>query len=153
MQIQCKIKKLSPLAVVPAYATAGSAGFDFSSIVDVVLKSKDSLLIDTGLAFEIPLGYELQLRPRSGLAFKHQVTILNAPATIDSDYRGEIKVLLINHSNKDFEIKIGDRIAQGVIAKLSTATFVEVEELSSTARGEGGFGSSGTNINNYQTKK
>ena len=137
------IKKLSPLATIPNYQTEEASGFDLHSIEDIILKPNERKLIGTGLAFEIPKGYEIQIRPRSGLAYKHGISVLNSPGTIDSDYRGEIKVLLINHSDTDFEIKIGERIAQGVIQKVIQAKFEEVEELNKTARGAGGFGSTG----------
>jgi dUTP pyrophosphatase len=141
--ISLKVKKLSPLAQIPAYQTDEAAGFDLHSIEDVVLKPNERKLISTGLAFEIPKGYEIQIRPRSGLAYKSGITVLNSPGTIDSDYRGEIKVLLINHSNEEFEIKINDRIAQAVIQAVIQADFKEVEELNDTNRGSGGFGSTG----------
>ena len=137
------IKKLSPLAEIPNYQTEEASGFDLHSIEDIILKPNERKLIGTGLAFEIPKGYEIQIRPRSGLAYKHGISVLNSPGTIDSDYRGEIKVLLINHSDIDFEIKIGERIAQGVIQEVIQAKFEEVEELNKTARGAGGFGSTG----------
>jgi dUTP pyrophosphatase len=137
------IKKLSPLAEIPNYQTEEAAGFDLHSIEDIILKPNERKLIGTGLAFEIPKGYEIQIRPRSGLAYKHGISVLNSPGTIDSDYRGEIKVLLINHSDTDFEIKVGERIAQGVIQEVIQAKFEEVEELNKTARGAGGFGSTG----------
>ena len=138
-----KIKKLNTEALIPAYQTKEAAGFDLHSIEDVVIKPGEIKLIGTGLAFEIEYGYEVQIRPRSGLAYKHGITVLNTPGTIDSDYRGEIKVLLINHSNEAFEIKKGERIAQAVIAPVIQAEIVEVEELSDTERGSGGFGSTG----------
>jgi dUTP pyrophosphatase len=141
--MKLKIKKLNPEAIIPAYQTKEAAGFDLHSIENVILKPGERKLIGTGLAFEIEYGYEVQIRPRSGLAYKHGITVLNSPGTIDSDYRGEIKVLLINHSNEEFEIKKGDRIAQAVVAPVIQAEIVEVEELSSTKRGEGGFGSTG----------
>jgi len=141
--ISLKVKKLSPLAQIPAYQTDEAAGFDLHSIEDVILKPNGRKLISTGLAFEIPKGYEIQIRPRSGLAYKSGITVLNSPGTIDSDYRGEIKVLLINHSNEEFEIKINDRIAQAVIQEVIQANFQEVEELNDTNRGSGGFGSTG----------
>ena len=137
------IKKLSPLAEIPNYQTEEASGFDLHSIEDIILKPNERKLIGTGLAFEIPKGYEIQIRPRSGLAYKHGISVLNSPGTIDSDYRGEIKVLLINHSDTDFEIKVGERIAQGVIQEVIQAKFEEVEELNKTARGAGGFGSTG----------
>ena len=141
--MKLKIKKLKNEAVIPSYQTKEAAGFDLHSIEDIVLNPGERKLIATGLAFEIEYGYEVQIRPRSGLAFKHGITVLNTPGTIDSDYRGEIKVLLINHSNEKFEIKKGDRIAQAVVAPVIQAKIVEVDELSDTARGESGFGSTG----------
>ncbi|PAF48489.1 deoxyuridine 5'-triphosphate nucleotidohydrolase [Helicobacter sp. 12S02634-8] len=141
MKIQ--IKKLHPKAQIPKYQTQGAAGFDLCALKDYVLEAGKSALIQTGLAISIPEGYELQIRPRSGLALKHGVSVLNAPGTIDSDYRGEIMVLLINHSDVDFTISSKDRIAQGVINKVYQADFIETQELDTTLRGEGGFGSSG----------
>ena len=138
-----KIKKLNEEAVIPAYQSELAAGFDLHSVEDYVLKTKERKLIKTGLAFEIESGYEVQIRPRSGLAFKHGITVLNSPGTIDADYRGEIMVLLINLGDEDFEIKKGDRIAQAVIAPVVQATFIEVDKLSETKRGSGGFGSTG----------
>jgi len=141
--MKIKVKKLSNLAQIPAYQTEEAAGFDLHSIDDIVIKPSERKLIATGLAFDIPAGYEIQIRPRSGLAYKHGITVLNTPGTIDSDYRGEIKVLLINHSNENFEIKVGERIAQAVIKEVIQAKFEEVEVLSETVRGEKGFGSTG----------
>ena len=141
--MKLKIKKLSNEAVIPAYQTELAAGFDLHSIEDYVLKRKEKKLIKTGLAFEIEPGFEVQIRPRSGLAYKHGITVLNTPGTIDADYRGEIMVLLINLGEEDFEIKKGERIAQAVIAPVVQAEIIEVEELSVTKRGEKGFGSTG----------
>lgn len=138
-----KIKKLNTQAIIPAYQSEEAAGFDLHSIEDIVIKVGERKLIGTGLAFEIEKGYEVQIRPRSGLAFKHGITVLNSPGTIDSDYRGEIKVLLVNLGEEDFEIKKGERIAQAVIAPVVQAEFEEVKELSDTKRGSGGFGSTG----------
>lgn len=138
-----KIKKLDNKAIIPNYQTKGAAGFDLYSIEDVVLNPGERKLIKTGLAFEIEYGYEVQIRPRSGLAYKYGITVLNSPGTIDSDYRGEIKVLLINHSDEAFNIKKGDRIAQAVLAKVIQADIIEVKELSVTTRGDKGFGSTG----------
>ena len=138
-----KIKKLDNKAIIPNYQTKGSAGFDLHSIEDVLLNPGERKLIKTGLAFEIEDGYEVQIRPRSGLAYKYGITVLNSPGTIDSDYRGEIKVLLINHSNEAFNIKKGDRIAQGVLAKVIEADIIEVRDLNTTLRGDKGFGSTG----------
>jgi len=130
---------------LPAYETAGSAGMDIRAFVEseVILKPLERKLVPTGLFIELPLGYEAQLRPRSGLAFKHGISLPNSPATIDSDYRGEIKVALINLSTEDFSIKNGDRIAQMIIAQHERATWVSVQELNDTDRGHGGFGSTG----------
>ncbi len=141
--MKLKIKKLTSDAVIPAYQSELAAGFDLHSIEDYVLKKGERKLIKTGLAFEIEPGYEVQIRPRSGLAFKHGITVLNTPGTIDADYRGEIMVLLINLGEDDFEIKKGERVAQAVIAPVIQAEFVEVDELSVTKRGKGGFGSTG----------
>ncbi len=131
--------------VLPAYETASSAGMDLRAFVDadVVLKPFERKLIPTGLYIELPDGYEAQIRPRSGLAIKSGITVLNSPGTIDADYRGEIKVILINLSQDEFTIKSGDRICQMVIAKHEKAEFVEVDEISETERGAGGFGHTG----------
>ncbi|MBO7433312.1 MAG: dUTP diphosphatase [Salinivirgaceae bacterium] len=130
---------------LPAYETASSAGMDLRAFVDtdVVLKPFERKLIPTGLYIELPDGYEAQIRPRSGLAIKSGITVLNSPGTIDADYRGEIKVILINLSNEDFTIKSGERICQMVIAKHEKAEFIEVETISETERGAGGFGHTG----------
>jgi len=142
MQIQIINKSNNPL---PAYETTGSAGMDLRAFLqeDVVLKPLDRKLIPTGLFIELPEGYEAQLRPRSGLAFKYGISLPNTPATIDSDYRGELKVALINLSNEEYTVKSGDRIAQMVIAKHERATLIQVEVITETQRGEGGFGSTG----------
>ncbi len=130
---------------IPFYASAGAAGADLRAAVDqdLTLNPGMSLLIPTGLKVEIPLGYEIQIRPRSGLALKHQITVLNSPGTIDADYRGEVGIILINHGKEPFVITPGMRIAQMVLAKVAQALFVE-EELQTTERAEGGFGHSGT---------
>lgn len=129
---------------LPAYETAGSAGLDLRATLDAVLAPGERLLMPTGLAIALPPQFEAQVRPRSGLAVKHGVTVLNAPGTIDSDYRGEIKVPLINHGAEPFVIKRGDRIAQMVVAPVVQVALHEAPELDETARGAGGFGSSGT---------
>jgi dUTP pyrophosphatase len=130
---------------LPAYATELSAGLDLRANLDesITLSPLQRHLIPTGLFMALPKGYEAQIRPRSGLAFKHGITVLNTPGTIDADYRGEIKVLLVNLSNENFEIKDGERIAQMVIAKHETAMWHQVDLLSETQRGQGGFGSTG----------
>ncbi len=130
---------------IPSYATEHSAGLDLRAAVDetITLKPMERALIPTGFIFEIPEGYEGQVRPRSGLALKKGITVLNSPGTIDADYRGEVKVLLINLGKEEVVIKRGDRIAQLIVAPVSRVELVEVEEVSTTARGGGGFGSTG----------
>ncbi len=139
------IKKLDERAQVPQYQTTEAAGADLHACLDssVMLEPGAIELIPTGLAFEIPKGYEVQLRPRSGLALKHGITLPNSPATIDSDYRGEIKVILMNLGKELFVIEHGERIAQMVVTKHETVRFEEVDELSDSERGSGGFGSTG----------
>lgn len=131
---------------LPAYATKGAAGMDLYANLDapITLKPLERTLVPTGLFMEIPLGYEAQIRPRSGLAFKNGLSVLNSPGTIDADYRGEVKVILVNLSNDDFIINDGERVAQMVIAKHEQAEWIAVEELNETDRGEGGFGHTGT---------
>lgn len=141
-----KIKIINKSAhALPHYETEASAGMDLRANLEqaVTLKSLGRAIIKTGLFIELPVGIEAQVRPRSGLAAKHGITVLNAPGTIDADYRGEIGVILINLSSDDFTIENGERIAQLVIAKHERATWQAVGELSSTERGEGGFGSTG----------
>ena len=140
--MKIKIKKLKPEARLPEYAHPGDAGMDLFSCDNYVLKPGERRLVATGLAFEIPYGTELQIRPRSGLALKKGISIVNSPGTLDFCYRGELGVILINHGEEDFEVKKGDKIAQAVLNKIELADIVEVEELSETERGVGGFGSS-----------
>lgn len=128
---------------LPAYATSGAAGMDVLSAESVTLKPGQRHAVATGLAMAIPQGFEIQVRPRSGLALKHGISVPNTPGTIDSDYRGELKIILINHGSDEFTIARGDRVAQLVIAPVVQATWNEVEELDDTHRGEGGFGSTG----------
>jgi len=128
---------------LPAYATAGAAGMDVVSAEDVTIAPAARHAVATGLALAIPEGFEIQVRPRSGLALKHGITVPNTPGTIDSDYRGELKVILINHGTEPFEIRRGDRVAQLVLAPVTRAGWVEVSTLDETARGAGGFGSTG----------
>ncbi|MBM3595014.1 MAG: dUTP diphosphatase [Alphaproteobacteria bacterium] len=128
---------------LPAYATEGAAGMDVLAAEDVTLAPGSRHAVATGLAVAIPHGFEIQVRPRSGLALSHGVTVPNTPGTIDSDYRGELKVIMINHGQAAFEIRRGDRIAQLVLAPVEQATWLKVDELDETARGEGGFGSTG----------
>jgi len=130
---------------LPAYETAHAAGMDLRADLEtsITLKPLERKLIPTGLHIELPIGYEAQIRPRSGLAFKHGISIVNSPGTIDADYRGEIKVLLVNLSADDFEINTGDRIAQMVVAKHEQVSWDEVENLTETLRGHGGYGHTG----------
>ncbi len=131
---------------LPAYATFAAAGMDLRANLEepVILKPLERALIATGLFIELPLGFEAQIRPRSGLAFKNGVTVLNSPGTIDADYRGEIKVILVNLSNQEFAVNDGERVAQMVIAKHEQAEWLEVEQLMGSERGAGGFGHTGT---------
>lgn len=131
---------------LPAYETIASAGMDLRAFIEesIVLKSLERVLVPTGLFIELPVGYEAQIRPRSGLAFKKGITLLNTPGTIDADYRGEIKVILVNLSKEDFVIKDGERIAQMVIAAHEKAEWVQVDSLADSERGAGGFGHTGT---------
>jgi len=130
---------------LPEYETGGSAGMDLRANISeaVILKPLARAIIKTGLFIELPVGFEAQVRPRSGLAAKHGLTVLNSPGTVDADYRGEIGVILVNLSNTDFKIENGERIAQLVIAKHERAVWLEVDQLNETSRGEGGFGSTG----------
>jgi dUTP pyrophosphatase len=130
---------------LPAYETQHAAGMDLRADLEetVLLKPMERKLIPTGLHIELPEGFEAQIRPRSGLAFKHGIGIVNSPGTIDADYRGEIKVLLINFSDQEFEIKTGDRIAQMIIARHETISWQQVDELNETLRGVGGYGHTG----------
>lgn len=143
MTVKIINKSNNPL---PAYATSGSAGVDLRANLEepVIINPLERKLIPTGIFIELPQGYEAQIRPRSGLAMKHGITVLNTPGTVDSDYRGEIKAVLINLSNEPFVIENGERICQMVIAKHETAYFIEVETIGETERGNGGFGHTGT---------
>jgi len=128
---------------LPAYATEGAAGMDVVAAENVTLRPGARHAVATGFAVAIPPGYEIQVRPRSGLALKHGITVPNTPGTIDSDYRGELKIILINHSQDNFPIQRGDRVAQLVISPVTQGEWEEVDELDATTRGEGGFGSTG----------
>jgi dUTP pyrophosphatase len=131
---------------LPAYETEASAGMDLRANLtkEIILKPLERYLVPTGLFIELPVGYEAQIRPRSGLAIKKGVSLLNTPGTIDADYRGEIKIILVNLSNEEFIVRDGERIAQMIISKVEKAQWVEVEELQETQRGAGGFGHTGT---------
>jgi dUTP pyrophosphatase len=143
--VSIKFLRLHPDAVLPRYATPHAAGLDVSACMeaDIIIQPGTVGLVPTGFAIELPEGYEAQIRPRSGLALKHAISLPNTPGTIDADYRGEVKVILINHGKEPFVIKKGDRIAQMVIAKYERAEFLEVMSLSETERGTGGFGHTG----------
>ena len=143
--MKMKIIKFYDDAIIPAYQTDGAAGFDFCAHLSepYTLKPGEIHAFDTGVGVEIPEGYELQVRSRSGLAYKHQVSLLNGVGTIDSDYRGEIRALLKNHGETEFIVEPGMRIAQGVVAKYERVEFEEVSKLSETDRSKGGFGSTG----------
>ncbi len=148
MTLTVQIKPLAHFAdlPLPKFETALAAGADLRAALDedMTLAPGARALVPTGFAMALPAGYEAQIRPRSGLAYKHGITCLNTPGTIDADYRGEVKVLLINHGSEDFTITRGERIAQMVIAPITQPAFVSVKTLDDTARGEGGFGSTGT---------
>jgi dUTP pyrophosphatase len=138
-----KIKLINKDALLPFQANPGDAGLDLFSVEEKIIKSGEVELISTGIIIELPEGTEAQVRPRSGLALRHSVTLLNSPGTIDEGYRGEIKVILINHGKEDFKVEKQMRIAQMVIAPVARVNIIQVEEISSSVRGEGGFGSSG----------
>ncbi len=147
-EIKIKVKRLSDDfldVLLPGYATPGSAGMDIRAALkeDVILQPGKVELVPTNISVEIPLGYEIQVRPRSGLAANHSIGILNSPGTIDSDYRGEVKIIIMNFGKEDFKISKGDRIAQLIVSKVYTAKIEEVKDLNSSHRGEGGFGHTG----------
>jgi dUTP pyrophosphatase len=141
--MKIKILKLSELAIIPEYKHSGDSGLDLYSIEDETLLPGETKLIPTGIAIELPNGIEAQIRPRSGLALKHSITVLNTPGTVDASYRGEIGIILINHGKSPFNVSKGMRIAQMVIAPVIQAEIEKVEQLSTTSRGDGGFGSTG----------
>jgi dUTP pyrophosphatase len=146
-KVNVKIKQLSHAdgMSLPSYATAQSAGIDLMAAIseDVVINPSETKLIPTGIAMQLPSGYEAQVRPRSGLALKNGITVLNTPGTIDADYRGEVCVILINHSNKPFTVERGMRIAQMVIAQYASVDFIAVDDLEDSERSIAGFGSTG----------
>ena len=143
--VKVLVKKLDPKVQLPSYKTKGSSGMDLMAFIDIPIKiaPNNSALIPTGLSIAIPNDVEVQIRPRSGLAAKSSIGILNTPGTIDSDYRGELKIILFNHSNKEFIVNNNDRIAQIVLMPVLKVDFEEVDELPDTLRGSGGFGSTG----------
>ena len=139
------IKRLDPKVKLPAYKTEGASGMDLMAFIDktIFLKPKTSTLVPTGLSVAFSKNFEIQIRPRSGLAAKNNISVLNTPGTIDSDYRGEIKVIIFNHGNNDFIINNGDRIAQMILTPVEKMELEETNDLPETLRGEGGFGSTG----------
>ena len=143
--IKVLIKKLNPKAELPTYKTEGSSGMDLMALIEkpIKIKPQSSVLISTGLSIAIPEDTEVQIRPRSGLAAKSSISVLNTPGTIDSDYRGEIKIILFNHGKEEFTVNNSDRIAQMILMPILKAEFEEVEELPKSIRGSGGFGSTG----------
>ena len=143
--VKVLIKRLSPEVNLPSYKTSGASGMDLMAFIksSITIKPKTSCLISTGLSMAFSEDYEIQIRPRSGLAAKNNISVLNTPGTIDSDYRGEIKVIIYNHGDKDFVINNNDRIAQMILTPVIKMELQEIDELPETIRGEGGFGSTG----------
>ena len=143
--VKVLFKRLNPKAQIPKYKTDGSSGLDLMALINdpIKIKSQESVLIPTGISVAIPKDTEIQIRPRSGLAAKYNISVLNTPGTIDSDYRGEIKVILYNHGNNDFAVNNGDRIAQMILAPVVKMELEETNSLPETIRGKGGFGSTG----------
>lgn len=144
MTVQVRVKRLHPDAKIPKAAKKDDVAFDLCSVIDYEIKPGERFAVPTGIAVEIPVGYEGQVRPRSGLALKEGLTVLNTPGTIDSGYRGEVKTIMINQGDSPFKITKGMRISQLAIRPVPEVEFIEVDELSDTDRGEGGFGSTGT---------
>jgi dUTP pyrophosphatase len=144
-KIKVKIKRENTDIELPKYETSGAAGFDIRASEDMTILGSSRATIKTGLFFEIPEGYEIQIRSRSGLAAKKGLAVLNSPGTIDSDYRGEVKIILNNTEKNNYHVSKGDRIAQGVLKEVPIAEWEEIDTLSSTSRGEGGYGSTGVN--------
>ena len=143
--VKLLIKRFSKKVSLPKYETTGSSGMDIAAFVDknIIIQPGQTAMVPTGIAVSISKGYEIQIRPRSGLAAKNNISVLNTPGTIDSDYRGEIKVIIFNHGNDDFIINNGDRIAQMVLTPVLKMELQEIDKLPKTIRGEGGFGSTG----------
>ncbi len=143
--VKVLVKKLNSSVKLPAYETDGASGMDLIAFIDksVTIKPRETFLVPTGLSVAFPRNYEIQIRPRSGLAAKNKISVLNTPGTIDSDYRGEIKVILYNHGEKEFIVNNGDRIAQMILSPVIKIELVETNDLPETIRGESGFGSTG----------
>jgi dUTP pyrophosphatase len=142
-RISVKVQKVSADAVMPYYEHEGDSGVDLFSVEDKLLKPGERALVSTGIRIALPPGYEAQVRPKSGLAIKSGITVLNTPGTVDAGYRGDVCVIMINHSDSDFKVEKGKKIAQMVFQKVESAAFEEVNSLDETSRGEGGFGSTG----------
>ena len=149
------IKKLNPSVELPAYKTDGASGMDLMAFIDepIIIRPKTSCLVPTGLSVAFSSDFEIQIRPRSGLAAKNNISVLNTPGTIDSDYRGELKVILFNHGNEDFVINNKDRIAQMILTPVIKMDLEETDDLPKTVRGESGFGSTGKWVQSYLKKK
>lgn len=143
--VRTKVSSVASALPLPAYASDHAAGFDLQAAIEepIIIKPGKTALVSTGLSFELPVGFEMQVRPRSGLALKHSITVLNTPGTIDADYRGEVGVILINHGDSDFTVTPGMRIAQAVVARFVHVQIEQAEELTATLRGSNGFGSTG----------
>ncbi|MPQ32668.1 dUTP diphosphatase [Clostridium estertheticum] len=141
--LNVKVKKINELAILPQYAHEGDAGLDLFSVEEMIIMPGETVLVHTGIQIELPKDTEAQIRPRSGLALKNSITVLNTPGTIDEGYRGEIGIILINHGKINFRVEMNMKIAQMVIKPVLKVSIVEVEELNSTQRGKGGFGSTG----------
>ncbi|MCB2306624.1 dUTP diphosphatase [Clostridium estertheticum] len=149
--LNVKVKKINELAILPQYAHEGDAGLDLFSVEEMIIMPGETVLVHTGIQIELPKDTEAQIRPRSGLALKNSITVLNTPGTIDEGYRGEIGIILINHSKINFRVEKNMKIAQMVIKPVLKVSIVEVDELNSTQRGKGGFGSTGL-VNNTDNK-
>lgn len=145
MALRVRVKRLRPDAALPRYMSALAAGMDVAAAIDepITIGAHDRASVGTGIAISLPEGYEAQIRPRSGLAARQGVTLLNSPGTIDADYRGEIRVILVNHGSEPFTVRSGDRIAQMVVGPVTRVEWIDVEELDETERGGGGFGHTG----------
>ena len=145
MRVPINVVKLHEDAVVPTYGTTGAAGFDFYSVDSVIVEAGQTVIVKTGLAMAICEGFEIQVRPRSGMSAKTKIRVANSPGTIDSDYRGEIGIIVDNVGQEPYEIHVGDRVAQGILAIVPQASFIVVDSLDETERGAGGYGSTGIN--------
>lgn len=150
--MKIKVKKLRDDAIIPRYAHEGDAGMDVYSVENATIGPGEISLIPTGLSFELPRGIEIQVRPKSGLAIKYGITVTNSPGTLDSGYRGELKVVLQNEGKRKYEVRKGEKVAQIVLARYEEAEFEEVGELAETSRGAGGFGSTGLAAKESETK-